>query len=167
TPPGGGPASVAPDPKPDGDPAPVRSQRTRRLTPPPVGGPEVTTGETTGLRVTPVPHYAPSLYAERREWATAADGTAIPLSVVARREVAADGTAPGYLYGYGSYEMSIDPSFAPPRLSLLARGVVIAIAHVPGGGEMGRDWYEHGKLLEKKNSFSDFVAAAEHLTGSG
>ncbi len=114
-----------------------------------------------------MPRYDPSLYVERREWATAADGTAIPLSVVARKEVAADGTAPGYLYGYGSYEVSIDPSFVPTRLSLLDRGVVIAIAHVRGGGEMGRDWYDHGKLLEKKNSFSDFVAAAEHLGASG
>src|SRR5699024_1547628 len=155
------------DTNPNWDQGTVRYQLTSMLTPPTVAEREVTTGETTVLRVTPVPHYDPSLYVERREWATAADGTAIPLSVVARREVAADGTAPGYLYGYGSYEMSIDPSFAPTRLSLLDRGVVIAIAHVRGGGEMGRDWYEHGKLLEKKNSFSDFVAAAEHLTGSG
>ena len=155
------------DTNPNWDQGTVRYQLTSMLTPPTVAEREVTTGETTVLRVTPVPHYDPSLYVERREWATAADGTAIPLSVVARREVAADGTAPGYLYGYGSYEMSIDPSFAPTRLSLLDRGVVIAIAHVRGGGEMGRDWYEHGKLLEKKNSFSDVVAAAEHLTGSG
>src|SRR5699024_2920316 len=145
------------DTNPNWDQGTVRYQLTSMLTPPTVAEREVTTGETTVLRVTPVPHYDPSLYVERREWATAAAG----------RAVAADGTSPGYLYGYGSYEMSIDPSFAPTRLSLLDRGVVIAIAHVRGGGEMGRDWYEHGKLLEKKNSFSDFVAAAEHLTGSG
>ena len=145
----------------------VRYQLTSMLTPTTVAERDVATGASEVLRVTPVPGYDPSLYVERREWARAADGTAIPLSVVARKEAAADGTAPGYLYGYGSYEMSIDPSFVPTRLSLLDRGVVIAIAHVRGGGEMGRDWYEHGKLLEKKNSFGDFVAAAEHLGTSG
>ena len=155
------------DANPNWDQQAVRYELTSLLTPPTVAEREVATGATEILRVTPVPRYDPSLYVERREWATAADGTAIPLSVVARKEVAADGTAPGYLYGYGSYEVSIDPSFVPTRLSLLDRGVVIAIAHVRGGGEMGRDWYEHGKLLEKKNSFSDFVAAAEHLGASG
>ncbi|WP_434176325.1 S9 family peptidase [Brachybacterium conglomeratum] len=155
------------DANPNWDQQAVRYELTSLLTPPTVAEREVATGATEILRVTPVPRYDPSLYVERREWATAADGTAIPLSVVARKEVAADGTAPGYLYGYGSYEVSIDPSFVPTRLSLLDRGVVIAIAHVRGGGEMGRDWYDHGKLLEKKNSFSDFVAAAEHLGASG
>ncbi|ASK66056.1 oligopeptidase B [Brachybacterium avium] len=155
------------DANPNWDQTTVRYQLTSMLTPPTIAEREVASGATEILRVTPVPHFDPSLYVERREWATAADGTAIPLSVVARRDVPADGTAPGYLYGYGSYEMSIDPSFVPTRLSLLDRGVVIAIAHVRGGGEMGRNWYEHGKLLEKKNSFSDFVAAAAHLTDSG
>ena len=155
------------DTNPNWDQTAVRYQLTSMLTPTTVAERDVATGEGTILRVTPVPGYDPSLYVERREWATAADGTAIPLSVVARREVTADGTAPGYLYGYGSYEMSIDPSFVPTRLSLLDRGLVLAIAHVRGGGEMGRDWYERGKLLEKKNSFTDFVAAAEHLTGTG
>ena len=155
------------DANPNWDQQAVRYELTSLLTPPTVAEREVATGATEILRVTPVPNFDPSLYVERREWARAADGTAIPLSVVARKEVAADGTAPGYLYGYGSYEVSIDPSFVPTRLSLLDRGVVIAIAHVRGGGEMGRDWYEHGKLLEKKNSFSDFVAAAEHLGASG
>jgi oligopeptidase B len=155
------------DANPNWDQTAVRYQLTSMLTPTTIAERDVAGGGTEILRVTPVPHYDPSLYVERREWAEAADGTAIPLSVVARREVPADGTAPGYLYGYGSYEVSIDPSFVPTRLSLLDRGVVIAIAHVRGGGEMGRDWYEHGKLLEKKNSFSDFVAAAEHLGASG
>ena len=155
------------DANPNWDQQAVRYELTSLLTPPTVAEREVATGATEILRVTPVPRYDPSLYVERREWATAADGTAIPLSVVARKEVAADGTAPGYLYGYGSYEVSIDPSFVPTRLSLLDRGVVIAIAHVRGGGEMGRGWYDHGKLQEKKNSFSDFVAAAEHLGASG
>lgn len=155
------------DANPNWDQQAVRYELTSLLTPPTVAEREVATGATEVLRVTPVPNFDPSHYVERREWARAADGTAIPLSVVARREVAADGTAPGYLYGYGSYEVSVDPSFVPTRLSLLDRGVVVAIAHVRGGGEMGRDWYDHGKLLEKKNSFSDFVAAAEHLGASG
>ncbi|WME23084.1 S9 family peptidase [Brachybacterium sp. GU-2] len=155
------------DANPNWDQQAVRYELTSLLTPPTVAEREVATGATEILRVIPVPNFDPSLYVERREWARAADGTAIPLSVVARREVAADGTAPGYLYGYGSYEVSVDPSFVPTRLSLLDRGVVVAIAHVRGGGEMGRDWYDHGKLLEKKNSFSDFVAAAEHLGASG
>ncbi|GAA4529303.1 S9 family peptidase [Brachybacterium paraconglomeratum] len=155
------------DSNPNWDQRTVRYQLTSMLTPTTIAERDLASGESSVLRVTPVPRYDPSLYVERREWATAEDGTAIPLSVVARRDVPADGTAPGYLYGYGSYEVSIDPSFVPTRLSLLDRGVIIAIAHVRGGGEMGRDWYEHGKLLEKKNSFSDFVAAAKHLTDSG
>ncbi|WP_193105016.1 S9 family peptidase [Brachybacterium sp. FME24] len=164
---GGDLDTVELDANPNWDQTTVRYQLTSMLTPTTIAETDVAGGEVTILRVTPVPNYDPSRYVERREWARADDGTAIPLSVVARREVAADATAPGYLYGYGSYEMSIDPSFVPTRLSLLDRGVVIAIAHVRGGGEMGRDWYEHGKLLEKKNSFSDFVAAARHLTESG
>ena len=155
------------DANPNWDQTTVRYELTSMLTPPTIAEREISSGTTTVLRVTPVPNYDPAQYVERREWAQAADGTAIPLSVVAHRDVPADGTAPGYLYGYGSYEVSVDPSFVPTRLSLLDRGVVIAIAHVRGGGEMGRDWYEHGRLLEKKNSFSDFVAAAEHLISTG
>ena len=145
----------------------LRYQLTSLLTPATVAQVDVASREHTELRRTPVPGYDPALYRERRLWATAADGTAVPISLVARADVPADGTAPGYLYGYGSYEVSIDPSFVPTRLSLLDRGVVVAIAHVRGGGEMGRAWYEHGKLLEKKNSFSDFVAAAEQLVTDG
>jgi oligopeptidase B len=78
-------------------------------------------------------------------------------------DVQRDGTAPCVLYGYGSYESSIDPTFSPFRLSLLERGFIFAIAHVRGGGEMGRRWYEEGKLLHKGNTFTDFIAAAEHL----
>ncbi|GAA4944426.1 S9 family peptidase [Actinoplanes utahensis] len=105
--------------------------------------------------------YDPDAYEQFREWATAPDGTRIPISIVARKGVPKE--APALLYGYGSYEHSIDPYFSIPRLSLLDRGVVFAIAHVRGGGEMGRQWYEHGKMLAKKNTFTDFVAAAEAL----
>src|SRR5699024_7845906 len=108
---GGGLGNVESDAQPSCDQTKLRYQLTSTLPPPPTAEREIGSGATTVLRVTPVPNYDPSLYVERREWARAADGTAIPLSVAARREVPADGTAPGYLYGYGSYEMSIDPSF--------------------------------------------------------
>ncbi|MDQ1744184.1 MAG: oligopeptidase, partial [Pseudonocardiales bacterium] len=106
-------------------------------------------------------------YRQWREWATAADGTQVPLSVVSRADVALDGNAPVVLYGYGAYEVSIDPYFSIPRLSLLDRGVVFVIAHVRGGGELGRHWYDQGKLLAKRNTFTDFIAAAEHLVAAG
>lgn len=111
--------------------------------------------------------YDPAEYQQHRVWATAPDGTRIPISLVARADVDLDGTAPGLLYGYGSYEISIDPWFSVSRLSYLDRGMVYAVAHVRGGGEMGRQWYEEGRMLHKKNSFSDFVACADHLIETG
>jgi oligopeptidase B len=107
--------------------------------------------------------YDPTQYVSEREWATAPDGTKVPVSVVYRRDTPIDGTAPALLYGYGSYEYSSDTVFRVSRLSLLDRGFVYAIAHVRGGGEMGRQWYEQGKLEHKVNTFTDFIAAAEHL----
>ncbi|MCW2882486.1 MAG: Oligopeptidase [Sphaerisporangium sp.] len=109
--------------------------------------------------------YEPSDYEQFREWAVADDGTRIPISIVVKKGT--ERPAPTVLYGYGSYETSIDPSFSVARLSLLDRGLAFAIAHVRGGGEMGRRWYEQGKLTRKKNTFSDFVAAARHLKESG
>jgi len=111
--------------------------------------------------------YDPGAYATERLWATAPDGTRVPLSVVYRRDTPLDGTAPCLLYGYGAYEHSIDPIFSPFRLSLLERGFIFAIAHVRGGGELGRRWYEGGKLLAKPNTFTDFVACARHLVDIG
>jgi oligopeptidase B len=107
--------------------------------------------------------FDPSAYEQHREWAVADDGTRVPISIVARKGTPRDGSAPLVLYGYGSYEASMDPWFSIPRLSLLDRGVVFAVAHVRGGGEMGRRWYDDGKLLAKKNTFTDFVACARHL----
>ncbi|MEU0483327.1 S9 family peptidase [Streptosporangium sp. NPDC006013] len=109
--------------------------------------------------------YDPTDYEQFREWATASDGTRIPISIVMRKGTPRP--APTVLYGYGSYEISIDPSFSIARLSLLDRGFVFAVAHVRGGGEMGRHWYEDGKFQKKKNTFTDFVAAAEHLSAAG
>jgi oligopeptidase B len=112
--------------------------------------------------------YDPALFEQRRDWATADDGTRIPISLVYRRDLVVPGEpAPLNLYGYGSYEHSIDPGFAISRLSLLDRGVVFAVAHVRGGGELGRDWYENGKTLTKRNTFTDFVAVARHLVDTG
>ncbi|HEV3363852.1 MAG TPA: S9 family peptidase [Acidimicrobiia bacterium] len=107
--------------------------------------------------------YDPERYETRRLWATAADGTRVPISLVARKGTPVDGSAPCVLYGYGSYESSSDPRFSSLRLSLLDRGFVWAIGHIRGGGEMGRAWYEAGKLKHKANTFTDFVACAEHL----
>ncbi|MDV7354397.1 S9 family peptidase [Rhodococcus oxybenzonivorans] len=106
-------------------------------------------------------------YVQQRDWAIAADGTRIPLSIVRRADGAPDEPAPTLLYGYGSYEASMDPAFSVARLSLLDRGVVFVVAHVRGGGEMGRHWYENGKTLTKKNTFTDFVDCARHLVDTG
>ncbi|MDO9617185.1 MAG: S9 family peptidase [Pseudomonas sp.] len=105
-------------------------------------------------------------YVSQRLWATAADGSQVPISLVAKREVLGT-SAPLYLYGYGAYGESLDPWFSHARLSLLERGFVFAIAHVRGGGELGEAWYRAGKLEHKQNSFSDFIACAEHLIAQG
>lgn len=114
-----------------------------------------------------VPGFDADQYESRREWAVAADGTRVPISIVYRRDRRTGEPSPMLLYGYGSYEVSIDPTFSVSRISLLDRGAVYAIAHIRGGGEMGRRWYEEGKLLEKTNTFTDFVACAEHLVDGG
>jgi oligopeptidase B len=111
--------------------------------------------------------YDPSLYATERLWATAPDGVRVPMSIVYRRDRRRDRPGPAFLYGYGSYEASMDPGFSSVRLSLLDRGFVYAIAHIRGGGELGRHWYLDGKLLEKRNTFTDFDACAEHLVATG
>ena len=108
--------------------------------------------------------YDPSLYESERFSARASDGTMVPISLVYKKGMVKDGTNPLYLYGYGSYGATREPKFSSNRLSLLDRGFVCAIAHVRGGGEMGRHWYEDGKLLKKMNTFTDFIACAEHLT---
>ncbi len=111
--------------------------------------------------------YDPGDYEQHREWVTAPDGTEVPLSIVTRAGARPDGSHAALLTAYGSYEMSSDPGFSIARLSLLERGVVYAVAHVRGGGEMGRAWYDDGKLVRKKNTFTDFVACAEHLHSRG
>ena len=107
--------------------------------------------------------FDPARYRTERLHAVAADGARVPISLVARRDTPRDGTSPLLLYGYGAYGISMDAGFRSPRLSLLDRGFVFAIAHVRGGEELGRRWYDDGKLLSKKNTFTDFIACAERL----
>lgn len=147
----------------------LRIGYTSFVTPATVYDVVVATGERRLRKRQPVlGDYDPTRYAQRREWATADDGTRIPVSLVYRHDLVDFGSpAPTLLYGYGSYEASIDPGFGVARLSLLDRGMVFAVAHVRGGGEMGRLWYEHGKKFHKKNTFSDFVAVARHLIDEG
>lgn len=127
---------------------------------------DLATGERTLLREQPVlGDYRPEDYVERRDWAVAEDGARVPISIVHRAGV--QFPAPAMLYGYGAYESCEDPRFSIARLSLLDRGMVFAVAHVRGGGELGRPWYEHGKMLEKRNTFTDFIAVARHLDENG
>jgi len=107
--------------------------------------------------------YDAAQYLSERLHATAEDGTRVPVSIVYRRDTPLDGSAPLLLYGYGSYGMSIAVNFSSNRVSLLDRGVIFAVAHVRGGGELGKPWHDAGRLRHKRNTFTDFIAAAEHL----
>lgn len=111
--------------------------------------------------------YTATDYQTERLWATAEDGTRVPLSIVYRKGIRKDGSNPTLLYGYGSYGYSTDPYFSSTRLSLLDRGFIYAIAHIRGGQEMGRHWYEDGKMFKKKNTFTDFIACSQFLIDEG
>ncbi|WP_432278293.1 S9 family peptidase [Nocardia carnea] len=154
---------------PEWDQPTLRVGLTSFITPTQVFDYVVDTGELLLRKEQPVlGGYEAGDYVQHRDWAEAADGTRIPISIVARRDTdLSTGPKPLLLYGYGSYEASMDPGFSVSRLSLLDRGMVFAIAHVRGGGEMGRLWYENGKTLTKKNTFTDFVACARHLVDNG
>jgi oligopeptidase B len=149
----------------------VRIAYTSMTVPASVYDYDVRTRELTLLKRQPVRGHDPAAYEEHRLWATAEDGEQVPISLVCRR--GARGPAgrerpiPFLLYGYGAYEISSDPGFSVARLSLLDRGAGMAIAHVRGGGEMGRRWYDDGKLSHKRNTFSDFAACARHLVETG
>jgi oligopeptidase B len=164
---------VGPGTNPEYDTGEFRLGYVSMVTPNSVYDCDVATGELTLLKrseVLPGPDgraYDPSAYEQQRLWATAGDGTRIPISLVRRKDVPQDGTATFLLYGYGSYEISMDPNFSISRLSMLDRGFVYAIAHIRGGGEMGRAWYDDGKMLNKINTFSDFVACARHVVADG
>jgi oligopeptidase B len=140
----------------------LRFGRTSMVTPSSVVQIDLATREETLLKQELVlGDFDSARYSTRRVWAEAPDGTRVPISLVHKRGL--ELPAPCLLYGYGAYEHSIDPSFSPHRLSLLDRGMVYAVAHVRGGGEMGRAWYEDGRMEKKANTFSDFIACARHL----
>lgn len=128
---------------------------------------DLATGERTLLKQTPTPNVDLSLYEATREWATATDGTKVPVDIVRRRGTAPGGDNPCLVYGYGSYESSMPPWFSVGRISLLDRGWVWALVHPRGGGELGRRWYTDGKLLNKRNTFTDTIASVEHLIEQG
>lgn len=144
----------------------LRFAATSFVTPMRVYDLDLASGERILLREQPVlGGYRPEEYTEYRDWAVAQDGARIPISIIHRRGL--ELPAPALVYGYGAYEACEDPRFSIARLSLLDRGMVFVIAHVRGGGELGRLWYEHGKLEQKKNTFTDFVTVARHLVDSG
>jgi oligopeptidase B len=148
----------------------VRVGMTSMVQPASVYDLDIRTRERTLLKRAPVlGGYEPDAYEEHRLWATAPDGARVPVSVVVRKDARGDGTQPVplLLYGYGAYETSIDPYFSVARLSLLDRGAAFAIAHVRGGGELGRHWYDDGKLAHKQHTFDDFIACARHLVETG
>ncbi len=151
----------------------IRLGFTTLATPPSVFDFDVRTRQLTLLKQIPVlahPKWGPfdaEHYEQFREWATADDGTRVPISIVCRKGARDNGPLPMLLYGYGSYEVSMDPWFTVSRLSLLDRGAAFAIAHVRGGGEMGRAWYDQGKVMTKRNTFTDFIACARHLARTG
>jgi oligopeptidase B len=147
---------------PEPDSPSLRIGRTSMVTPSSVLQIELGDRDETLLKQEPVlGGFDAAAYVTYREWATSEDGTRVPISVVHRGDV--ELPAPCVLYGYGAYEVSIDPSFSHHRVSLLDRGVVFAIAHVRGGGEMGRAWYEAGRMEQKANTFADFISAGRHL----
>ena len=144
----------------------LRYGYTSLVTPSSVFDYDMGTRERTLRKQTPVlGGYEPEDYVTERLWATAGDGVEVPISIVCKKGRPSGG--PLLLYGYGSYEASTDPSFSSLRLSLLDRGFAFAIAHIRGGGEMGRRWYLDGKYLQKKNTFTDFIAVARHLVDTG
>lgn len=146
----------------------LRVEHQSVTVPPTVEEIHVHTGERRVLKTLEVPGWDPSQYREERVWVRARDGhTDIPVTLVRRCDVQPDGSNPGWLHGYGSYEVSFDAEFDVLRLPALARGVVHAIAHVRGGGEMGRAWYEDGKKRVKTHTFTDFVDVADELISSG
>ena len=156
--------SVHLDANPEFDTPLVRYQYQSLITPASVYDYHMTDTTQTLLKQTPVlGGYDPAQYVSERFQATASDGTRIPISLVAKRGTRRDGHASLYLQGYGSYGLSYPVSFSLARLSLLDRGVSVAIAHIRGGGELGEDWREAGKLRQKRNTFTDFIACAEHL----
>jgi oligopeptidase B len=149
---------------PEFDATHIRFQYESFVTPRSIFDYEVRTRERTLQKQQPVlGGYDPAQYVSERLHATASDGTRVPLSIVYRRDTLRDGSAPLLLYGYGSYGISVPVNFSSNRVSLLNRGVIYAAAHIRGGGELGKLWHDAGRMRQKRNTFTDFIAAAEHL----
>jgi oligopeptidase B len=157
--------SVFADANPEFDTSVFRYRYQSLVTPASVFDYDMEKHESTLLKRTEVPNYDASLYASERIYATATDGTKIPLSIVYKKPLVRDGRRPMLLYAYGSYGIPTWPTFSANRLTLLDRGVIYAIAHIRGGGELGEPWREAGRMMVKRNTFTDFVASAEHLVG--
>jgi oligopeptidase B len=145
----------------------IRLTHQSLTTPPRIIDVDVATGAITVVKQTPTPNVDLDRYVATRHWAATGDGTEVPIDVIRHVDTPIDGTAPCCVYGYGSYEVSMPPWFSVARLSLLDRGMVWALVHPRGGGELGRDWYLRGRLLDKRNTFTDTLAACEHLAASG
>jgi len=142
----------------------VRFQYESFVTPRSIFDYDVHTRERTLRKQQPVlGGYDPTQYVSERLHATTSDGTRVPLSIVYRRDTPRDGSAPLLLYGYGSYGISVPVNFSSNRLSLLDRGVIYAVAHIRGGGELGKPWHDAGRMKQKRNTFTDFIVSAEHL----
>ncbi len=145
----------------------VRYTYNSLVTPNSVFDYDMNTGKSTLMKQTEVPGgFDRANYKSERVFATASDGTKIPMSMVYRKGTKLDGSAPLLLYGYGSYGISIPPTFSSNRLSLLDRGVIYVIAHIRGGGELGEEWRQAGRMMSKINTFTDFIACAEHLVNT-
>lgn len=160
--------SVSPGPNAEFDAAVYRYEYESLVTPPSVYDYDLGSRRATLLKRREVKGgYDPERYATERIFATAGDGTRVPISLVRRKDVPRDGSAPLYLYGYGAYGLPLPVAFSSTRVSLLDRGVVCAVAHVRGGGELGKRWHDDGRMMRKRNTFTDFVACAEHLVAGG
>jgi len=159
--------SMWPSANPESDTPWLRYSYTSMTTPSTTYELNVKTGERRLLKQQPVPGYDPSNYVTERVWASARDGIQVPVSLVYRKGFQKNGTAALLQYGYGSYGHSIDPGFNANAISLLDRGMVYAIAHIRGGQELGRPWYEDGKLLNKVNTFTDFIDVTRFLVAEG
>src|SRR5260370_33653063 len=123
--------------------------------------------ERTVLKREPVPNCDRTLYQVERVWGGASDAVKIPIALVHKKGAARDGKSPLYLYAYGAYGIAYPDTFKSDRFSLVDRGVTFAIAHIRGGGELGKPWHDAGRLMKKKNTFTDFIAAAETLVKQG
>ncbi|HXJ78751.1 MAG TPA: prolyl oligopeptidase family serine peptidase, partial [Candidatus Methylomirabilis sp.] len=155
--------SAFPGDTPEYDSRTYRYSYQSLITPQSVFDYDTQTGKSALLKQQEVPGYDPTQYSSERQWATARDGVKVPLSIVYRKGFKRDGSAPLFLYAYGSYGFGTAATFSASRLALLDRGLAYAIAHIRGGDEMGEKWHDDGMLMSKKNTFYDFIDSAEYL----